>query len=155
MRTILAGLLVSAFGVSGAGCHNNIVAVTPSTTANVVVLGAVPSPNGLAGFVINSGSPGAPNSPLTCASLVCFQTIQLKNDGTGCAGNVNGQTNVFIAPASSPNLLRSSSSGFLIPGNPTVLPGQVVTVNVTIPEQPAVNYVVTEVLNWTIAVCPR
>jgi hypothetical protein len=154
MQRVRVVVWVLTLGAACASCHNNIVAV-PAPSTSVVVVGALQAPNGLQGFVINSGSPGSPNNPVTCAALVCYQTIQLMNNGANCAGNINGQTNVFIAPASSANLLRSSPSGFLIPGNPSLVPGQVVTVNVTIPEQPSVNYVVTETLNWSAAVCPQ
>ena len=119
----------------------------------VVVVGANPAPSGLPGFVINQGAPGALQNPVTCAELVCYQTVQLLNTGPSCVTSVNGQTQVFIAPASTTTLVRTSSSGLLITGNPTLHPGQTVPVNVTIPEQPPVNYVVTLVLNWVTSTC--
>jgi hypothetical protein len=151
MRVVRAIPILSVCGVLSAGCTT--VASPTSTTGQVVVVGANPAPSGLPGFVINQGAPGALQNPVTCAELVCYQTVQLLNTGPSCVTSVNGQTQVFIAPASTTTLVRTSSSGLLITGNPTLHPGQTVPVNVTIPEQPPVNYVVTLVLNWVTSTC--
>lgn len=150
MRAVRALLFVSIFGVLSAGCST---VVAPTLPGQVIVVGADPAPGGLPGFVVNQGSPGALQNPITCTAVVCYQTIQLRNNGTSCANNVNGQTQVFIAPVSSSSLVRNSSSGLLIPGNPPLLPGQTASVNVTIPEQPSVSYVVIVVLSWTSTSC--
>ena len=151
MRSVRLLLFFSVFGVLWGGCSNATVA--PGPAGEVIVVGAEPGPGGLPGFVINHGSASGPAIPFTCAALVCYQTVQLRNTGIACANDINGQTEVFIAPASAPNLLRSSSSGYLITGNPPLLPGQTVSVNVTIPEQPSTDYVIMLVLNWTSSSC--
>jgi hypothetical protein len=152
MRVLRLFPVVACLGVLSAGCSNS-VSTAPTPLAQVVVVGANAAPGGLPGFVINQGTPGAPQIPQTCAALVCYQTIQIQNTGIACANNINGQTQVFIAPASSPNLVRNSSSGFLITGNPALQPGQIATVTVTIPEQPPVPYVDILVMNWTSGTC--
>jgi hypothetical protein len=51
--------------------------------------------------------------------------------------------------------LTTSTAAIRIPNNPTLLPGQIVSVNVTVPPPPAtVNYIDIAVLNWTNPSCP-
>ena len=148
-----ARLFAVALGVLSGACGGDSAA--PSATANVIVVGAAAAPAGLPGFVIDTGAPDASAVPLTCSALVCFETIQLQNTGTGCAGNIDGDTNVFAAPASVTSLLATANSNIRIPNNPILTPGQIVSVQVSIPiPAPTVNYVVTAVLNWTTPSCP-
>ena len=90
----------------------------------------------LPGFQIGSGAPGMSGAALTCSDQVCFETLQLQNMGPGCATNVDGNVNVFATPVSTTSLLASSTGAIRIPNNPTLLPGQVVSVNVSIPLPP-------------------
>jgi hypothetical protein len=151
MRTA-AILFVVALGALGGACSGSGPAAA-SSTANVIVVGAPAAPAGLPGFQIDSGAPSVSDVPLTCSALVCFETLQLQNNGAGCAGNIDGNINVFSAPASLVSLLTTSNSSIRIPNNPVVTPGQIVSVNVAIPV-PAENYVVTAVLNWINTSCP-
>ena len=150
---IAAVLFVAALGALVGACAGSGPAAA-SSTANVIVVGTPAAPAGLQGFQIGSGAAGVSDVPVTCGTLVCFETLQLQNTGTGCAGNIDGNTNLFAAPASLTSLLTSSRSGLLIPNNPVLTPGQIVSVNIAIPPAPAVNYVVTVVLNWTNLACP-
>jgi hypothetical protein len=155
MRTsaILFVVVLGALAALGGACSGTSPSTPSSTTGNVIVVGAAVAPTPLPGFVIASGAAGRSDIPLTCSELSCFATIKLQNTGTGCAGNVDGNVNVFSAPATPSSLLTTSSSGFLIPNNPILKPGQIVSVNVAIPV-PAVDYIVIAVLNWTSPTCP-
>jgi hypothetical protein len=153
MRSI-AAVFVVVLGVLGWACGGSDP-VAASSTSNVIVVGAAAAPTGLSGFVIDTGKPGVSNVPLTCSALICFETIQLQNTGTACAGNIDGDSNVFAAPASVTSLLATAHSSIRLPNNATLMPGQTVSVNVAIPiPAPAVNYIVTAVLNWTTPSCP-
>ena len=145
-------VFVVALGALGGACSGAGV-VSASSTANVIVVGAPAAPAGLPGFQIDSGAPNTSDLPLTCSAIVCYATIQLQNTGTGCAGNVDANINIFAAPASLTTLLSTSSVSALIPGNPILTPGQVVSVNVAI-QVPGVSYVVTAVVNSTNPTCP-
>lgn len=155
MRTaaILFVVVLGALAALCGACSGTSPATPSSATANVIVVGAAAAPTGLPGFQIASGAAGLSDIPVTCSESVCFATIKLQNTGTGCAGNIDGTINVFSAPATPSSLLRSSTSGLLIPNNPILTPGQIVSVHVAIPIAD-VNYVVTAVLNWTNPTCP-
>lgn len=119
-----------------------------------IVVGAPAAPASLPGFVIDSGAPGVSDVPLICSDQICLETLQLQNTGTGCAGNIDGNINVFSVPASATSLLTTSTAAIRIPNNPTLLPGQIVLVNVAVPAPPAVNHIDVAVLNWTNPSCP-
>ncbi len=153
MRSV-AMLLILALAGFESGC-SGAGPVTATSTANVVVVGATPAPASLPGLVFDSGTPGVSDVALTCSDQVCFETLQLQNTGPGCAGNIDGNVDVFSVPASATSLLATSTGAIRIPNNPTLLPGQVVPVNVTVPVTPAgVNYIDVAVLNWTNPSCP-
>jgi len=136
-------------GCSGAG------PAAATSTANVIVVGAPAAPASLPGFVIDSGTLGVSDVPLTCSDQVCVETLQLQNTGTGCAGNIDGNINVFSVPASTASLLATSTAAIRIPNNPALLPGQIVSVNVAVPPAAsAANYIDVAVLNWTNPSCP-
>jgi hypothetical protein len=146
-------LLTLALAGFVGGC-SGVDPVAATVAANVVVVGAPAAPASLPGFLIDSGAPGMSDVALTCSDQVCFQTVQLKNTGPGCAGNIDGNVNVFSVPASTTSLLASTTGAIRIPNNPTLLPGQVVSVNVTVPSPAEVNYIDVAVLNWTSPSCP-
>jgi hypothetical protein len=74
----------------------------------------------------------------------------------GCAGNVDGSISVYSAPASPTSALSTTAEGLLIPKNPVLAPGQVVSANVAVPMPAslAVDYVVIAQINWTSPTCP-
>jgi hypothetical protein len=151
MRSVamLFAVAVLQGGCSGAG------PVAATSTANVIVVGAPAAPASLPGFVIDSGAPGVSDVPLTCSNQVCLETLQLQNTGTGCAGNIEGNINVFSVPVSATSLLTTSTAAIRIPNNPTLLPGQIVSVNVAVPlAASAANYIDVAVLSWTSPSCP-
>jgi hypothetical protein len=153
---IRAFLLVLALAASAAGCAGSNTATTPSATTSVVVLGAPGAPSGLAGFVIDTGGAGTSDKSLTCSNAICYETIQLQNTGPGCAGNVDGTINLYSAPANLNSLVTGTKGQFLIPNNPVMTPGQVVSVNVEVPmpASQASNYAVILVINYTTPTCP-
>jgi hypothetical protein len=141
--------------MSGAACSGS-TPTAASSTAKVIAVGAPPAPGGLPGYVIETGGGGKSEVPLICSDQVCFETIQLQNIGTGCAGNVDGSISVYTAPASSASALSTTAEGLLIPNNPVLAPGQVVSVNVEVPTPAslAVDYLVIAQINWTSPTCP-
>jgi len=153
MRSVAMLLTLALAGVAG-GC-GGADPVAATSAANVVIVGAQAAPASLPGFVIDSGTAGVSDVALTCSGQVCFETLQLQNTGPGCAGNVDGNVNVFSVPASATSLVAASDGAIRIPNNPTLLPGQIVSVNVAVPTPPAgVNYVDIAMLNWTNPACP-
>ena len=152
MRVCSVGLAVAVALSAGACAGSSPTAASPATT--VIVADAQAAPAGLPGWVIDTGVNGVSAVPLTCSDIECVESIQLQNMGPGCAANVDGSINVFSAPASTTSL-TSSRAGLLIPSNPVLVPGQSVTVNVSVPN-PAGRpdgYVVTVVLSWTNHAC--
>jgi hypothetical protein len=153
MRSVARLLTLALAGFMG-GC-SGADPVAATSAANVVVVGAPAAPASLPGFVIDSGTSGVSDVALTCSDQVCFETLQLQNTGPGCAGNIDGNVNVFSVPASATSMLTASTGAIRIPNNPTLLPGQVVSVNVAVPSSPAaVNYIDVAALNWTSPSCP-
>jgi hypothetical protein len=147
LSLVLAGL---EGGCSGAG------PAAATSTANVVVVGAQAAPAPLTGFVIDSGTAdGSAAVALTCSEDICYETLQLQNTGLGCAANIDGDIDVFSVPASTTSLMARSTSAVRVPNNPTLLPGQITSVNVAVPAPPAaVSYIDVAVLNWTNPSCP-
>jgi hypothetical protein len=141
--------------LSGHACSQG-TPTTASSTANVIVVGAPAAPAGLPGYVIDTGSGGTSDVPLTCSDQVCVETIQLQNTGPGCAGNIDGSINLYLSPASPTSPLSTRAEGLLIPNNPVLAPGQVVSANVSVPPPGslAAGYVVIAQLNWTNPTCP-
>lgn len=139
--------------LSGGACSGS-TPTTASSTANVIPVGAPPAPAGLPGYIIDTGRGGRSDVPLTCSDQVCFETIQVQNKGPGCAGNVDGSIGVYSAPASPTSALSATAEGLLIPNNPVLTPGQVVSANVAVPIPLAVDYVVIAQFNWTSPTCP-
>jgi hypothetical protein len=141
--------------VSGGACGGS-TPTAASSTANVIPVGAPPAPAGLPGYIIDTGGGGKSDTPLICSDQVCFETIRLQNIGTGCAGNVDGSIGVYAAPASAASALSAIAEGLLIPNNPVLAPGQVVSVNVMVPMPAsiAVDYVVVAQINSTSPTCP-
>ena len=147
--------LVLLLALSAGACSQNSPTAA-SSAATVVVVGASAAPAGLPGYVIDTGGAGTSDVPLTCSDQVCFETIQLQNTGPGCVTNVDGQINIYAAPPSLTSSLSTKGECLLIPNNPVLAPGQVVSVNVAVP-MPAslsVSYAVTLALNWSTPSCP-
>jgi hypothetical protein len=141
--------------VSAAGCAGN-TATSPTAATSVVVVGAPGAPSGLSGYVIDTGGPGTSDKQLTCSNLICYETIQLQNTGPGCAGNVDGTINLYAAPANLNSLVTTTKGQFLIPNNPVMTPGQVISVNIEVPMpgSQTSNYAVILVVNYTTPTCP-
>jgi hypothetical protein len=141
--------------MSGGACSGS-TPTAASSTGNVIPVGAPAAPAGLPGYIIDTGGGGKSAVPLICSEQVCFETIQLQNIGTGCAGNIDGSISVYAAPASPASALSTTAEGLLIPNNPVLAPGQVVSVNVAVPTPAslAVDYVVVAQINSTSPTCP-
>ena len=146
LSLVLAGLEVACGGADPAAA---------TSTANVVVVGAPAAPPPLSGIVIDSGTPDASAVALTCSDQICVETLQLQNTGLGCAGNIDGDVDVFSVPASTTSLVARSTSAIRVPNNPTLRPGQITSVTVAVPAPPAgVSYIDVAVVNWTSPSCP-